>query len=251
MTVLEYPYTYPEDGGFSGFLSAVFEAFTLKQERPRFRCPTAGGRMLELFDEPVPVTFSAGRAQRVAEGIRRQGGAEVWKALVRAFLSDAGGKEEFIFAFIRRLMNGGGPEILNRLDLPETAAVCRASGRTANEAHKFLGILRFVKYSHLYYAPIEPDCRVLPLLAGHFSTRFADQEWVIHDVRRAEALFWNRGKLSFETGVTAEAPEDEDDFFEHLWKAYFTAAAIEERRNLALQRNFVPLKYRSCMTEMG
>ena len=126
----------------------------------------------------------------------------------------------------------------------------RAAARTTNEVHKFLGILRFEEYSGLYYAPIEPDCRVLPLIASHFCTRFADQRWVIHDVRRKEALFWDTGRLSFETGVEADPPGGEDDFFADLWKRYFSAAAIAERRNLKLQRNFVPLKYRSRMTEM-
>ena len=167
-----------------------------------------------------------------------------------AFLSDVEGKEAFLYRFIRRIMAGGGPETLDRLDIPEAVKVRKASGRTANEAHKFLGILRFTRYSGIYYAQIEPDCRILPLIAPHFRARFADQKWVIHDVRRCEALFWDRRALTFETGVTAEVPVDEDTFFPGLWKTYFSAAAITSRRNLGLQRRFVPLKYRSHMTEM-
>ncbi len=162
-------------------------------------------------------------------------------------------REETIFRFIRILMDGGGPGTIDRLDIPAAVRVRRGACRTANEAHKFLGILRFRKHGNLYYAPIQPGCRVLPLIAQHFRTRFRDQDWVIHDIGRSEALFWDRETLTFETGVSVEKGRfrDEDDFYEGLWKTYFSAAAIAERKNLELQRKFVPLKYRSNMTEMS
>ncbi|MBN2050619.1 MAG: TIGR03915 family putative DNA repair protein [Spirochaetales bacterium] len=250
MTVLMYPYEHPEEGGLSGYLSAVFEAYRLKLRQPRFRCLRAPEQEPELFNSGLTVPLSEERAERVARGVMRRGGDEVWKTVLRAFLSDAGGREDMLYLFIRRLMDGGEAELLHRLDLPEVAAVVRAAGRTAREAQKFLGILRFVKYADIYYAPMEPECRILPLTAAHFRARFADQAWIIHDLRRKEALFWNKRDLTFETGVTARAPEDEDAFFQGLWKSYFTAAALAERRNLNLQRNFVPLKYRSHMPEM-
>jgi probable DNA metabolism protein len=279
VTILEYPYTFPQDGGLRGFLCAVFEAYRLKAMDPFFRCSggpelsfrttararaggesaaargssgsaESAGQAAGLFDEIVPVAYSAERASRVAEGIRSRGGPEAWFLVVRAFLSDMEERESTIFRFIRSVMDGGGSKTANRLDLSEAVHVRRAAGRTGNEAHKFLGILRFVKYGDIYYAAIEPDCRILSLVAEHFRNRFADQEWVIHDLRRAEALFWDRRTLSFETGVTADPPTDEDSFFAGLWKTYFSAAAIRERRNLDLQRRFVPIKYRSHMTEM-
>ena len=36
----------------------------------------------------------------------------------------------------------------------------------------------------LYYAIIQPDYNVLPLISKHFEKRYADQRWLIYDIRR-------------------------------------------------------------------
>ena len=39
------------------------------------------------------------------------------------------------------------------------------------------------------------------------------------------------------------------DGYRDLWKTFYQAIAIEERKNPKLQRNMMPLRYREYMTE--
>jgi probable DNA metabolism protein len=105
----------------------------------------------------------------------------------------------------------------------------------------------------LYYASISPDHRILPLVAHHFATRFRDQQWVIHDVTHGEGIVYDRhtGKwliLPMEIDHDPE-PTPSEERFQQLWRTYFQAIAIAERRNLRLQQGKVPLKVRPGLVE--
>ena len=69
------------------------------------------------------------------------------------------------------------------------APVHRLAQRVGREAHRMLGFVRFREVREgFYYAPLEPDHHVLPLIASHFADRFSDQHWVIHDLRRGRGI---------------------------------------------------------------
>ena len=64
--------------------------------------------------------------------------------------------------------------------------------KTGNERHKLLGLLRFRELSDgMLYARLAPSCAVVPLMAPHFVSRFPEERWVIHDVRRHMASCMN------------------------------------------------------------
>ncbi len=43
----------------------------------------------------------------------------------------------------------------------------------------------------IYYALIEPDFNVLPLIARHFKSHYADEKWVIYDLKRNFGISYN------------------------------------------------------------
>jgi len=85
--------------------------------------------------------------------------------------------------------------------------LARAVGR---EAHRYKGLVRFRELvDGSWYAAIEPEHRILPLIAHHFTARFADQRWIIHDMRRDTALIFDpayRRPLLMDMAVTGPAP---------------------------------------------
>ena len=142
---------------------------------------------------------------------------------------------------------------------PRVQPVQQLARRVEREVHRFLGFVRFreVEWSGsatLFYAPIEPETDVLSFLASHFLDRLADRPWVIHDLRRGQALFCEGGRIKLLRGVDlAVAPRstEEEDVCAALWQGYFNRLAIEERRNPGLQRQLVPHRYRKHLTEFG
>ena len=101
-----------------------------------------------------------------------------------------------------------------------------------------------------YYATIEPDNDVLPLIAPHFASRFADQNFIIHDLKRQCAIFYN-----LEEWVIGPLPKEKqlksncEDMYASLWKDYFQAIAIKNRTNKKLQDSHVRSRYRKHLTE--
>jgi probable DNA metabolism protein len=150
-------------------------------------------------------------------------------------------------AVLVRLWNEG-KSVLDDLTDPNVAAVEGAARRTAGEAHRFLGLVRFSELADgTYYAPITPDCDVLRLIAEHFSAKVSRH--VLGHPRRSPRIRgfsteWasldpRRGSLRCAVGALPAG-----DRFREAWKRYFAAIAIEGQKT----RRF---RHRSCRRSTG
>ena len=99
------------------------------------------------------------------------------------------------------------------------------------------------------------DTRVLELLAPHFSDRFPNENWMIYDKKRQKVLAHEQGgecTVYIQAVLnTQETDPVQSDEYENLWKAFCSHITIPERKNSGLQRQFVPLKFRSNMPEFS
>jgi probable DNA metabolism protein len=115
--------------------------------------------------------------------------------------------------------------------------------RFNREFDRLRGLLRFAPEvcedgATRYVARCAPDYFVLPLLAEHFAARFGDTAWAIIDERRGMAA----------QGGEKAAGEAAGNW-EQLWRDYCRIITIEERKNPALQKSFIPVRYRKYLTE--
>ena len=75
--------------------------------------------------------------------------------------------------------------------------VNKYSRRVTYEAHRFTGFVRFKEITPLnFYASIEPDHNILPLLINHFTKRFSDQNFIIQDLKRNTAIIYNKKNVT-------------------------------------------------------
>jgi probable DNA metabolism protein len=128
-----------------------------------------------------------------------------------------------------------------------------------------MGFLRFSPDGRgRYIARCAPDHFVLPALAPHFTRRFGAAPWAVIDEKRGLALVRDgRGARIAATGggqIWAEAGEapglesrNQDPRgagpWEGIWQSYHRLINIESRKNLRLQKQFVPLRYREYLPE--
>ncbi len=49
----------------------------------------------------------------------------------------------------------------------------------------------------MYFAKIEPDFNVLPLIQKHFKDRYADQKWMIFDLKRNFGIIYDLKNAEF------------------------------------------------------
>lgn len=242
---------YGYDGTFSGFLCAVYEAYhdgTSQVEEIYPGCRSAG-----LFSRDKQVETRRGPAEQVAAAFYRDCGRAASRWLYRAFLAEEAGREAVLFAYMRNGFRLKKAIYASRGE-PWAWTVYQWALKTGAEAGKLMGLVRFRELEGgLLYGEISPTHDVLPLLAVHFGRRLSASEWALHDVRRRRAVYWDRQELLF-----ADVPEraahiassGEEAQVQRLWQTYYRHIAVEERRNPALRRSFMPQKYWRYLPEM-
>jgi probable DNA metabolism protein len=225
----------------------------------------------ELFDEHAEERFTDEGPERLL-GRLRQISPAAYDDAIRALFS-----EQPLRAAIRRFAekitaaaDAAGAETENgrmaaekaRTDIldPDTGKVQAAAYKTAGEFDRLRGILRFKPESGgRYTARCSPDHFVLPLLADHFTDRFGDVPWAVIDEKRRLVLRGGgKDRTEIIAGIITEADESRRetsadsrglDVWETLWRAFHHAANNEERNNPALQKQFLPGRYRKYLTE--
>lgn len=237
---------YRYDGSFKGFLCCVFESYA-NREIPSAVLPPDQGQ-LTLFGVKEIATDPA-RAQRVARGLDRLGG-DAKDCVTTGFLSQQQEKDLILLRFVRRCF-AYGPGATQMLGDPDVAAAFEVQRSVNNEAGKLIEFLRFEQRGTMLGAVIHPKNRVLPLLRAHFCSRLPDEDFLIFDATHGVAMLRQNRAVQY---LPMERYEPEPDAAEldwqTLWKRFFKALTIEERRNAKCQMNHVQKRFWQDMCEM-
>ncbi len=242
---------YRYDGTLAGLLTLISHLLELRERPVNI---TAGPPFQqELFSAVVTIATDPVIAETCWAGLKKRLSPNSLKLLRRCLLADHPEQELLICRYLL-LEAEKGKEIDNMLAHQDVAPVWKLSGQVGREAHRYLGITRFRQVDGgMFYADISPVHRILLLIASHFSERFHDQQWLIHDTAHKEGLLYDNNSkewllLPIETGQQPEITPDEKQF-QALWRCYFNTLAITERKNLKLQQGKAPLRLRQWMTE--
>ena len=199
----------------------------------------------DLFRSTRHVKTDESRAQLLGERIRSEISENAHDHLVYAFLSERPESDLALFHYIRMGFERGADVDRFRSE-PWVYTVHSLSRKMAREVHRMQGFLRFDKLMDgTYYAAMEPDFFILPLLAPYFCNRLQDQDWVIHDVRRGTAAMYNQTDCiicDLQVSQPLHLAKGEDTF-RKLWQLYFDSIGIAHRTNSRLQQQLMPKKY--------
>jgi len=237
------------DGSFEGFLTAVFEAYRLKDFSG---IAAAENYQRGLFDAVQTVQTDPAKAAKTGARLRLIN-EEVFATVQQSFLSGEADKEKIIFAYIRSTIAAGRSLNHNRAD-PVIGAALECLQRVWREVQRLKGLLRFQELSDgSFYAACEPDHCVLPLLAGHCRARFGNQDWIVYDARRNMALVYQHKDLQLFDFVDIQNVRDkyaaQEQKYQDLWKTFWRNIAIAERKNPNLQKQFMPRRYWKYLVE--
>ncbi|UFS72263.1 TIGR03915 family putative DNA repair protein [Geomonas sp. RF6] len=247
---------YLYDGSFAGFICAVAHSLEGGVEPDGFeregdQCQ--GGLFAELRH---PVAADEDTVRRFRKRFQSAVSPQAYETVRYAFHSEKGDVEMLLWSYLRLGLTLG-----RRLDgmLAEEPvySVRRLARQVAREAHRFLGLLRFREVictgCTFLYARFEPDADLLEFVAPHFADRIGDRPWMIHDLRRNKAVLWDPDHglrpVREVSLVAAPVTSSDEENIARYWRGYFQHLAIEERSNLSLQQQHVPLKYRKHLVE--
>lgn len=237
-----------------GIFTAIYDAWAARIPDGQLFILPDGEFSLELFAQYRYVETDMEKAVKVARSVSRKISPEAYRQIYAVSLSH---EEEKIMAIYHFLKLGFqvGTGVTGMHARPEVCKVFEICRNVVNESHSFREFVRFAELPDgILLARIKPKNFVLPLMADHFADRFPEEHFVIVDDNSEMGVFHERGKQWFLSPIDREAIErlwnsGRSQEFERLWKTFFKAIAIEQRRNYRCQRNMCALRYRDYMLE--
>ncbi|QDP85753.1 DNA metabolism protein [Chryseobacterium sp. SNU WT5] len=252
MTILLY------DGTFEGLLTAVFEGYEYRLE-PATIISSEKYHTESIFDLPHEVLTDQHKADRVLAKMEKHLGKKGVSQLLRVFLSESDQAERLILAAVSLSVQFPKENILNNFANADMMDIAKITKSISREVHRMHAFVRFEKLQdEVFFAKIEPDFNVLPLIISHFKNRYQDQKWMIYDLKRQYGIFYDLKEVQFfEPGreqtkhfkKTENLLHEEEMQYQKLWQRYFFKTNIPERKNLKLHVQSLPKRYWKYLTE--
>jgi len=244
------------DGTFEGLLTAIFEIYErklthVKMEKGEYFASA-------LFENLIQVITNEIRAGRVLNGLQQKVSTNGIQRLYIAHLAEIENDDDTIIGFIRYAFDSS-QNIEEDYGNKYVLRISEVVGMMRREKHRMEAFVRFQKLKdETFYAAIKPDFNVLPLLIKHFKSRYADQKWIIYDIKRNYGLYYNLHDTEFislefssvkNPGNVVTAFSEEEEIYQHLWKNYFTSVNIPARKNTKLHLKHIPKRYWKYLIE--
>ncbi|WP_316928624.1 TIGR03915 family putative DNA repair protein [Gillisia sp. JM1] len=251
------PTTLYYDGSFEGFLTCVFMVFEQGLEvHGIFPSTTLQGN---IFGDLETIITDNEKADRVVLGLKNKISEKSYRHLYFAFLSEIEGIELILLQYIQLVFKD---KCFEERDFgnPVVLKVSKTAKMVSREKHRMEAFVRFkLTKDEIYFATIEPDFNVLPIILQHFERRYADQKWIIYDIKRNFGLFYNlrdtsyinfnfKSKDHLDSSNTSVFSTSEIGF-QKLWQEYFESTNIKARKNMKLHLQHVPKRYWKYLTE--
>ena len=250
---------YLFDGSMEGLLSAIFEFY----ERKPGNIQLVSRQQYEpsLIDETFEISSDEAKSKRVWTGLKKKISADWQRRFYYTFLSETAESFQDLFDFACYIFdNPKGAEA--NYGNPAVIAISKMERSVSRERHRMKAFIRFQETSDgIFYATVEPDYNVLPLIADFFKNRYAGQKWIIYDLKRKYGLFYDTEKVEEVTfdfapamkTASAYLPEnslqDKEGLYALLWNDYFKSTNIPARKNMKLHLQHVPKRYWKYLTE--
>lgn len=250
-------YVYICEDSPEAIFTAIYNIYENKHHLPDTRL------LLEweplLMAEYVYVEPDQQKAQKVIRTLYRQFGDADTHYIFMALTAPDQEKAEAVYKTIayglqrKVLPNHLFDHLADRYVL-QTHKLARNASR---ECHHFLGFLRFQELKNgILFAAVEPKNHVLTELMEHFSDRFPSENFLILDEKRGLFGVHRAGGKWFLTTdddavdrIKMTEVSAGEEYYAELFRHFCKTIAIKERKNIDLQKNLLPLRYRTHMTE--
>lgn len=249
---------YIFDGSYTGFLCCIFEAFEMK-EWDAVPIPEKLHQP-NMFVSERSIFSDVDKAERIQTALKDKFGARTSSDFYRAFLSEDMDALKAVF-YIAIALFKGQTNILQNFGDAAVMYYHQTLKKVSRERHRMKAFIRFSKTNDgLFYAIVEPDFNVLPLILKFFKDRYANQNWMIYDAKRKYGFYYDQNQISEITLDASEQKElnntslsialdERDELFQNLWKRYFKSTNIEARKNIKLHLQHVPKRYWKYLVE--
>src|SRR5574344_2104727 len=235
------------DGTFEGFLSLVYEVY-YKKLKPIKIYRTLPNEM--IVDDIIKIDTTKEEYEKVLNALKIKFPNEMIEKILNIFMCDS---KDFELALLEYIIIGF-KESKQLFNINNSCVFYLNSleKELFRNVHKMTGFIRFEELEDkTLYAKIESKFNVVYFLGKHFLKRFNNQNFIIHDINRKLAFVKMQSDYSIKEVAFFDEPNysQNEEKFQKLWKSFFSGVTINERTNLKLQTQMVPLLYRTYMSE--
>ena len=168
------------DNSFEGLLTAIFEIYEYKYTDVKIL--SHQNIQNAFFGENSLVITNTEKADRVMARIEKQLGAGAIRQFLYVFASEDEDRETIISQIIFYAIANPSATILDDYSNPFVLQLSKWVKSVGREKHRMEAFVRFeLLKDAIYFATIQPDFDVLPLLVKHFKERYQDQKWLIYE----------------------------------------------------------------------
>ena len=251
---------------FEGWLSAVFYVYTNKlQDDESLQLIAHDCYIPSLIAQATSVAMDADNAERVLTKLHKLLGRSGMRNILWGFLSEKAHIGTTLFQVIKYAIDYPSRHImedLGNLNVLELVQTVKSVGR---EKHRMEAFVRFEHTTgDIYFARVEPDFNVLPLIGEHFRQRYQDQHWAIYDLSRGYGIYYDKSQSTPKRPAALQTITDLDDTvlrnpasihsedeqsYQKFWQGYFTNVNIKERKNPRLHKQYLPQRYWKYLSE--
>ncbi len=239
------------DRSFEGLLTTIFEVYERKlNDVVIYREGEAG---TNLFGDTQTIISQPEKAKRVYTKLKERLSAVAFGHFYKTYLSELTGIENHLLNYVKYILSSRAA-VENNYSQPDIFMIQQTSRKVDREKHRMEAFVRFqLTKDQLYYAIIQPDFNVLPLISKHFSDRYANQRWLIYDVRRSYGLYYNlktvtEVQINFDVDTNNKEQlftihDEKEELYQQLWQQYFSSVDIAARKNMKLHIQHIPKRY--------
>lgn len=234
---------YIYDGTFDGLLTCIYEAYYGRDKPEDILSQDQRENNFLVKERLIPTDDL--KAKKVYKAIEEKISLQALKRVFYAYLSQSFNKEIKILKYLQIGFKIGS-KVDRNLANDHVLEIDKIYHKVSRERHRMAGLIRFKELNNkILYASIEPDHNIIGLVAPHFAGRIANENWIIHDIRRKIGVFYNKEQWvirEITTDTHIFLREDEEEY-QKLWNAYCDSIAIKEKINPKLQKSNMPKKY--------
>ncbi|MDX9743219.1 MAG: TIGR03915 family putative DNA repair protein [Arcobacteraceae bacterium] len=235
------------DGSFEGFLTLVYEVYyqKLKPKKIVKELPNS-----LILDDIRVIESDEIKSLKVLEGLKKRFAQKNFEVIFHIFMCDSVEFELDLLHFI--ILGFKSQKELENINYPFVFNIQNLQKELFRYSHKMSGFIRFMELDDgTLYGKIETKFNIVYHLGTHFSERFNNQNYIIHDIKRKLAFVKIGNTHQVQEVATFDKPtmSVNEEKFSNLWKTFFASVAIQSRENKKLQKQMVPLIYRTFMTE--
>lgn len=237
------------DGSFEGFLTLVYDVYYRKITTSKILREVPNTLIL---DDILVVEYQEEKSLKVLEALNKKFTKNNFETIFNIFMCDSVEFELDLLHFI--ILGFRSQKELENINHPFIFNIQNLQKELFRYNHKMTGFIRFIELDDgMLYGKIETKFNIVYHLGIHFLERFNNQNYIIHDISRKLAFIKNESLIGVQEVATFDEPtmSVNEEKFSNLWKTFFASVSIESRTNKKLQRQMVPLLYRTFMTEFS